>query len=107
MSKPNKKRYKLEEVTAQVEEAVGGTNVEFETRAGDVLTFPHPLFTDDEWDEKVDAAETAHDKAVAILGEEQYEKYRAAGHKDAEINLLMIAVQQDMQDQIRKRPTRR
>jgi hypothetical protein len=107
MSKPNKKRYKLSEVKTQMEEAVGGAVVEFETDKGDVLTFPHPLFTNDEWDEKVDSAETSHDKAVAILGEEQYEKYRAAGHGDSEIGLLMMAVQQDMQDQIRKRPTRR
>lgn len=107
MSKPNKKRYKMEEVTAQVEEAVGGAEVEFETRAGDVLTFPHPLFTDDEWDERVDSATTSHEKAVAVLGEEQYEKFHAAGHKDAEIGLLMMRVQQDMQDQVKKRPTRR
>lgn len=106
MSKPNKRRYKLSQVKAQMEEAVGGDQVEFETDAGDVLTFPHPLFTDEEWDEKVDGAETAHDKAVAILGEEQYEKYTAAGHKDGDIALLMMAVQQDMQGQIRKRPTR-
>ncbi|MFC8859331.1 hypothetical protein [[Kitasatospora] papulosa] len=106
MSKPNKRRYRLSQVKAQMEEAVGGSTVEFETDAGDVLTFPHPLFTDEEWDEKVDNAENAHDKAVAILGEEQYEKYAAAGHADGDIALLMLAVQQDMQGQIKRRPTR-
>lgn len=106
MSKPNRKRYKLSEVKAQMTEAVGGDVVEFETDKGDVLTFPHPLFTDDEWDEKVDAAENSREKAIAILGEEQYEKYTAAGHSDSEIGLLMLAVQQDMQAQIKKRPTR-
>lgn len=106
MSKPNRKRYRLSEVKQQMTDAVGGDQVEFETDAGDVLTFPHPLFTDEEWDEKVDSAENAHDKAVAILGEEQYEKYHAAGHKDGDIALLMLRVQQDMQDQVRKRPTR-
>ncbi|MFJ2514698.1 hypothetical protein ACIQJX_34990 [Streptomyces griseoviridis] len=106
MSKPNRKRYRLSEVKAQMTEAVGGDQVEFETKAGDVLTFPHPLFTEDEWDEKVDAAPTSRDKAVAILGEEQYEKYHAAGHADSEIGLLMLVVQQDMQAQIKKRPTR-
>lgn len=106
MSKPNKKRYRLSEVKTQMAEAVGGNDVEFETDNGDVLTFPHPLFTDEEWDERVDGAETAHDKAVAILGEEQYKKYTAAGHKDGDIGLLMLRVQQDMQDQIKKRPTR-
>ncbi|MFE9937393.1 hypothetical protein [Streptomyces hirsutus] len=106
MSKPNRKRYRLSEVKQQFTEAVGGDQVEFETDNDDLLTFPHPLFTDDEWDKKVDAAENAHDKALAILGEEQYEKYRAAGHADGEIGLLMLAVQQDMQGQIKKRPTR-
>ncbi|MEW1568321.1 hypothetical protein AB0454_35755 [Streptomyces sp. NPDC093509] len=106
MSKPNRKRYRMSEVKAQMSEAVGGELVEFETDKGDVLTFPHPLFTDDDWDEKVDGAENSKEKAIAILGEEQYEKYTAAGHKDSDIGLLMIAVQQDMQGQIKKRPTR-
>ncbi|MGW0642384.1 hypothetical protein [Streptomyces badius] len=106
MSKPNRKRYRLSEVKQQFTDAVGGETVEFETDAGDVLTFPHPLFTDEEWDQKVDNAETAHDKAVAILGDEQYEKYKAAGHGDGDIALLMMAVQQDMQGQVKKRPTR-
>ncbi|MEU8704209.1 hypothetical protein [Streptomyces sp. NPDC048565] len=106
MSKPNRKRYRLSEVKAQMEEAVGGNEVEFETDAGDVLTFPHPLFTDEEWDARVDGAETARDKAIAILGEDQYELYSAAGHADGDIALLMLAVQQDMQGQIKRRPTR-
>ncbi|MFJ7238216.1 hypothetical protein ACIQWB_13935 [Streptomyces olivaceus] len=106
MSKPNRKRYKLSEVKQQMTEAVGGDQVEFETDNGDILTFPHPLFTDQEWDEKVDGAENPRDKALAILGEEQYAKYAAAGHKDGDIGLLMLAVQQDMQGQIKRRPTR-
>ncbi|MFE3471197.1 hypothetical protein ACFXOI_05835 [Streptomyces bacillaris] len=106
MSKPNRARYRLSEVRQQFTDAVGGADVEFETDAGDILAFPHPLFTDAEWDARVDGAATAHDKAVAILGEEQYEKYQAAGHSDNDIALLMMAVQQDMQGQIKKRPTR-
>lgn len=106
MSKPNRKRYKLSEVKTQMTEAVGGDQVEFETDAGDILTFPHPLFTDDEWDERVDGADNSREKAIAILGEEQYEKYAAAGHADFEIGLLMLRVQQDMRDQMKKRPTR-
>ncbi|MFJ1782606.1 hypothetical protein ACIOKA_38505 [Streptomyces anulatus] len=106
MSKPNRKRYKLSEVKAQYTEAVGGDVVEFETDKGDVLTFPHPLFADDDWSTAVDDADTSKDKAVAILGAEQYETYRAAGHADGDIGLLFLAVQQDMQGQIKKRPTR-
>jgi hypothetical protein len=106
MSKPNRKRYKLAEVKAQFTEALGGEDVEFELDNGEVLTFPHPLFAPDEWSTAVDEAETNRDKALAILGDEQYDKYVAAGHADSEIGLLFLAVQQDMRDQVKKRPTR-
>ncbi|MEV0526639.1 hypothetical protein AB0I66_24660 [Streptomyces sp. NPDC050439] len=105
MSKPNKKRYKLSEVKQQFVEAVG-PEVEFELDNGETLTFPHPLFADDEWSEKVDAAETNRAKAHAILGDEQYDKFVAAGHQDMEMALLFLAVQQDMQGQVKNRPTR-
>ncbi|WP_037888314.1 hypothetical protein [Streptomyces sp. Tu 6176] len=106
MSKPNKKRYVMSQVRQQYTEAVGGDQVEVELSDGQVLTFPHPLFAEDEWSEAVDAAENNHDKAVAILGAEQYEKFRAAGHADADVALLFLAVQQDMQDKVKRRPTR-
>lgn len=106
MSKPNRKRYKLTEVKQQFTEALGGEDVEFELANGEVLTFPHPLFASDEWTTAVDDAETNREKAHAILGDDQYDKYVAAGHSDAEIGLLFLAVQQDMRDQVKKRPTR-
>jgi hypothetical protein len=106
MSKPNKKRYVLSQVKQQYTEALGGETVEFELDNGEVLSFPHPLFADDEWSAAVDEAETNREKAHAILGDEQYDKYVAAGHADAEIGLLFLAVQQDMRDQVKKRPTR-
>ncbi|HET9381326.1 MAG TPA: hypothetical protein VFP69_10905 [Streptomyces sp.] len=106
MSKPNRKRYKLTEVKQQFTEALGGETVEFELGNGEVLEFPHPLFATDEWSTAVDEAETNREKAVAILGPDQYDKYVAAGHSDAEIGLLFLAVQQDMRDQVKKRPTR-
>ncbi|KDN73914.1 hypothetical protein DF19_41690 [Streptomyces olindensis] len=106
MSKPNRKRYKLTEVKAQFTDALGGEDVEFELANGEVLTFPHPLFATDEWTTAVDEAETNREKAVAILGGDQYDKYVAAGHADAEIGLLFLAVQQDMRDQVKRRPTR-
>lgn len=106
MSKPNKKRYVLSQVKAQYTEAVGGDQVEFETNKGDILHFPHPMFADDEWTEAVDGAESSKDKALAILGQEQYDTYAAAGHGDGDIGLLLLAVQQDMQGQIKRRPTR-
>ncbi|MFD7319226.1 hypothetical protein [Streptomyces sp. NPDC059883] len=106
MSKPNKKRYILEQVHEQYAEAVGGELVEFEAR-GETYSFPHPLFAEEEWADSVDAAESAKDKARAMLGDEQYAKYKAAGGSDNDIALLFMAIQQDSQGQIKKRPTRR
>ncbi|MFF2525894.1 hypothetical protein [Streptomyces liangshanensis] len=107
MSKPNKKRYKLSQVRAQFAEAVGGEQVEFEGPNDEVYTFPHPLFADEEWAKQVDAAESASGKARALLGDEQYEKFTAAGGEDNDIQLLFMAIQQDSQGQIKNRPTRR
>ncbi|MFF9758570.1 hypothetical protein ACF1G4_03215 [Streptomyces caelestis] len=106
MSKPNKKRYVLSQVRQQYVDAVGGDQVEVELNDGATLTFPHPLFADDEWSEAVDAAESNRDKARAILGDEQYEKFHAAGHADADIALMFLELNRDMQDQVKKRPTR-
>lgn len=106
MSKPNKKRYVMQQVRQQFEEAVGGPEIELELLNGEIITFPHPLFADDEWSARVDEAETNRDKAHAILGDDQYDKFVAAGHQDAEIGILFLAVQQDMQSQVKRRPTR-
>lgn len=106
MSKPNKKRYVMSQVREQFSEAVGGEDIEVELSNGEVLTFPHPLFADDEWATRVDEAESNRDKAHAILGNEQYDKFVAAGHQDADVALLFLAVQQDMQGQVKRRPTR-
>lgn len=106
MGKPNKRRYKMSEVKSQFVEAVGGEDVEFELDNGEVLTFPHPLFAPDEWSTRVDEAESNRDKAHAILGDEQYDKFVAAGHADADIGLMFLAVQQDMQGSVKRRPTR-
>lgn len=107
MSKPNRARYKMAEVHAQFAEAVGGEDVEFETADGSVFTFPHPLFADSEYAKAIDDAEDDAAKARVLLGDDQYEKYKAAGGTDNDISLLFLAVQQDSQGQIKKRPTRR
>lgn len=109
MNKPRKsnhRRYVLAEVTEQYTEAVGGERVVFEAKDGTELTFPHPLLAEDEWSEAVDDAENSRDKAIAILGEEQYEKYKAAGHRDHEIGFLVMEVQRNSQAALKKRPTR-
>lgn len=104
--KSNARRYNVAAVKQQFVEAVGSEQVELELNSGETVEFPHPLFADDEWTAAVDEAETSREKALAILGAEQYDKWVAAGHADAEIGLVFLAVQQDMKDQVRKRPTR-
>lgn len=109
VSKPKKtspRRYKATEIRQQFVDAVGSDQVEYELASGEVLTFPHPLFAEDEWITAVDDAESNRDKARAILGDEQYDKFVAAGHVDSEIGLIFLAVQQDMKDQVGRRPTR-
>ncbi|MCX4661502.1 hypothetical protein [Streptomyces uncialis] len=107
MSKPNKKRYKLSLVRAQYAEAVGGETVEMELNNGEIVTFPHPLFADDEWAARVDEAQNNGAKARAILGEDQYEQLRAAGNEDVEVSLTLMALNEDSQGQLKKRPTLR
>lgn len=107
MSKPNKKRYVLSQVRAQYAEAVGGETLEAEGPNGEVFTMPHPLFAPTEWKEAVDAAEDDGQLARAMLGEEQWEKYTAAGGDATDIALLWMAVKEDMQGQLKGgRPTR-
>ncbi|MFJ5887499.1 hypothetical protein [Streptomyces californicus] len=103
--KVNRKKYNLADVHAQFAEAVGGEEVEFDAEGGP-YSFPHPMFADEAWAEKVDAAENAAEKGRAMLGDEQYEKYKAAGNSDTDLGLLFLAVQQDSSAQMKKRPTR-
>lgn len=106
MSKPSKTRRKLSEVHAQYAEAVGGEEVEFEDDAGNVYTFPHPLFADDEWTKAVDAEEGNEEKARTILGDDQYKKYMDAGNKPIDVTLVFMDVAQSMQGQLTDgRPT--
>ncbi|MFI7240110.1 hypothetical protein [Streptomyces cyaneofuscatus] len=103
--KVNRKKYNLATVHDQFAEAVGGEEVEFDAPGGP-YSFPHPMFADEDWAEKVDASENAAQKGRALLGDEQYEKYKAAGNNDTDLGLLFLAVQQDSSARIKKRPTR-
>ncbi|MEU1152640.1 hypothetical protein ABZ369_06425 [Streptomyces sp. NPDC005918] len=107
MSKPNKKRYRLSEVRAQYAEAVGGENVEFEGPGGEIYTMPHPLFAPKEWKEAVDEADDDEGQARAMLGEEQWAKFDAAGGDPTDLSLLNMALREDMQGSLKNgRPTR-
>ncbi|MFE5159640.1 hypothetical protein ACFRNT_14190 [Streptomyces sp. NPDC056697] len=107
MSKPNKRRYVLSQVRAQYAEAVGGEDIEFEGPGGEIYQMPHPLFADTAWKQAVDDAEDDAELARAMLGEEQYDKYVAAGGDATDVVLLRMAVMEDMQGQLKSgRPTR-
>ncbi|EPH40848.1 hypothetical protein ABT390_36555 [Streptomyces aurantiacus] len=106
MSKPNRKRYKLEAVRSSYAEAVGGEAVEFEVGDGKVFSFPHPMFASDEEQRALDDAEGDHGKARVLLGD-QYEAFGKAGGDDNSVMLLYVAVRAEAQDTVqRHRPTR-
>ncbi|APY88169.1 hypothetical protein [Streptomyces alfalfae] len=107
MSKPNKKRYVLETVKAQYAEAVGGEEVEFEGPGGEVYSMPHPLFAPSEWTKAVDDAEDDEEMARAMLGDEQFERYTAAGGRPGDVNFIRLAAMEDMKGALKGgRPTR-
>jgi hypothetical protein len=107
MSKPNKKRYVLETVRAQYEEAVGGAEVEFEGPGGELFTMPHPLFAPSDWAKAVDDAETDEEMGRAMLGDEQFERYTAAGGRPGDVNFIRLAAMEDMKGELKGgRPTR-
>ncbi len=74
-------KYHAEEIYAQTEEALGGTEVEFDYAGAD-YTFPHPAFASDDWLQGLeDAGPGAEGNARYLLGDEQYDKYvKAGGH---------------------------
>lgn len=95
MTKPNKRRYKLETILAKREEAVGGRDIEFEW-AGETYTFPHPLFAPDEWQAELSAAGGDNAQAGrAILGDD-YDRFHAAGGHASFLLMLMQEVTEDV-----------
>ena len=106
MSKPNGKRARLSAIRASYVEAVGGERVEIEDAAGNVYTFPQPLFADDDWSKRVNDAQGEEATARAILGDEQYERYREAGNADLDITLAFADEVARMREvQANRRPT--
>lgn len=96
MSKPNRKRYKLEAILQKREETVGGRDIEFEWN-GKTYRFPHPMFAPDEWQAGLAAAGTDNQQAGrAILGE-QYDAYHADGGQASFLLMLIQDVTEDAQ----------
>ncbi|ESU46501.1 hypothetical protein K7395_24705 [Streptomyces filamentosus] len=107
MSKPNKARFRLSAVKASYAEAVGGELVEVETDDGKTYTFPHPLFTDDQRNKELEAAEGDSGKARVLLGD-QWDAYMKSGGDANGLMLVYMAVRAESQDTMGKhRPPRR
>lgn len=86
MSKPNKKRYKLATVVAEAREK--HPQIEIETDDGELFAFDPPQFWSDEAaDPKVGPRATM----IAVLGEEQYERFKKSGGTYSALNLVIEA----------------
>jgi hypothetical protein len=109
MSKPNAKRYRLETVRRSYAEAVGGEAVEFEVGPEDaptVFTFPHPIFTPDDMQRELNAAQ-GDDAGARILLGDQYGQFIAAGGDVTSLMLLYVGIRAEAQDKVTKvRPTK-
>lgn len=99
--------FDLDALVAQRREAVGGDDIVF-TFAGEKFTFPHPLLASDEWKDEVAAAGQADvDQVRAMMGDEQYERFHAAGGQAGYVMLIVQKVQQSLRDETPDgRPTR-
>lgn len=99
--------YNLDEIVAQHREAVGGDDVVF-TLGAEKFSFPHPVLADDDWKDSLPPLSDGDVAQVqAMLGDEQYERFRAAGGQSGMVMLLVRKVQEDMRDEDTDgRPTR-
>ncbi len=91
-------RRNLDEIVAQRSDALGGDTIEFDF-GGEAFSMPHPLLADDDW--KIAMRESGEDDLAAarsILGDEQYDRFRAAGGRAGYIILLMQQVTSEMQE---------
>jgi hypothetical protein len=116
MAKNRKARRALESVKSKYMEATGAETRPFTLPDGEevadlvVIPFdafgsewfmPHPMFAPDAWKEAVDQSDSESEKARAILGEEQFEKFAAAGGTSSDVMLMWVDVSATLQDDIR------
>lgn len=99
--------FDLDAIVDQRREAVGGDDIVF-TFKGESYSFPHPLLASDEWKETVAEAGAGDvDQVRAMLGDEQYDKFHAAGGQAGYVMLIVAQVQRDLRaEQEDGRPTR-
>lgn len=108
MSGTTPQQFDLDAIVAQRREAVGGDDIAF-TWAGDTYSFPHPLLASDEWKEHcADADPDDVSQVRAMLGDEQYDRFHAAGGQAGFVMLIVQQVQQSLRDEMADgTPTRR
>lgn len=103
-SKADKNRrtsYTLASARRKVEESVGGDNIEiFVEEGGEPFYIPHPYFYDAATKKALKNADEDDESAASriLLGDEQYDRYVAAGGTDDALSFVMIAVNQDLKD---------
>lgn len=80
-------------------ESAENPTVEFDGLDGQVYSFVHPLFMEDEQQAAVDGEDTQQGKAAALLGEEQWEKFtQHPAHRSADVMLLFQDLAKETQD---------
>lgn len=109
MSKPGKARFKLEALRDQATESLGVTpGYIIELDDGTELTIPNPMFVDDETQQTIEEAESTIDIAKAILGDELFDKFKAAGGRSNDIALAWQMMQKEAEGRLPAgNPTRR
>lgn len=73
--------------------------VEFDGLDGEVYSFVHPLFMEEEQQQAVDSEDTQRGKAAALLGEKQWEKFTEhPAHRSADVMLLFQELARETED---------
>lgn len=95
MSKPNGRVVRMQQFRQQIEQAVlpPDGKVKVELADGGSVEFVVPIYLDgdDEYVQALQAAEKAEDAILAVLGEEQTQRWYDAGYTAAEFGLLFAS----------------
>lgn len=109
-SKPSRNRYRVAEAKQQMVDKLGTDKVEFEAESGDVFSFPHPVFYSSALKKQLKAVDDDDAEGIfrILLGDEEFERYEAAGNDVDDLSFIMMQVQEDTEGALagRKRPTR-
>lgn len=98
MSKPGKARFKLEALRQQATESLGiepGYTIELDD--GSEINIAHPMFVDDEVQKRLENAESTIEVAKAVLGDEDFDRFLAAGGRSNDVALAWTMMQNEAQ----------